>query len=138
MKILLSISFLFALTGLMAQSADDIVGLWLVENEDAYIRIYERGGEYFGKVAWLEEPYDEEGNPQTDDKGDEVFGMEIMKNFEFDEDEWNDGTIYDAQTGKTYHGSIEMEDRNTLNLRGSVDSFGLIGRTESWTRLEER
>ena len=64
--------------------------------------------------------------------------MELMKGFVFEDDEWVDGTVYDAETGKTYYGSMELENSNTLNLRGSLDSFGLIGRTETWTRVNER
>ncbi|HKK39776.1 MAG TPA: DUF2147 domain-containing protein [Cryomorphaceae bacterium] len=138
MKSLLIFGLTLLSTGLWAQKADDIVGLWLVESKDAYIRIFEKNDLYFGKVTWIEEPYDEEGKPRTDPDGEPVLDMEIMKNFEFDGEEWIDGTVYDAKEGKTYYGSIEMEDKNTLKLRGSVDSFGILGRTETWTRLEEK
>ncbi|MGB6037350.1 MAG: DUF2147 domain-containing protein [Cryomorphaceae bacterium] len=138
MKSLLSVCFLLSFCPLFAQNADDIQGLWLVEDKDAYIRIYEKRGKYFGKVTWIEEPYDENGKPVTDPEGNPILEMEIMKDFVFEEDEWVDGTVYDAETGKTYYGSMELENHNTLNLRGSLDSFGLIGRSETWTRLKER
>ncbi|MEM9052752.1 MAG: DUF2147 domain-containing protein [Bacteroidota bacterium] len=121
-----------------AQSSKDVEGVWLVASKDAYIEIYEKQGKFFGKITWLEEPYDENGNPQTDDNGDEILHMEIMKNFVFEDDEWVDGSIYDAETGKTYYGSMELESNDKLKLRGSIDSFGLLGRTETWTRIEKK
>ncbi len=138
MKSLLSFCFLLLFSPLFAQNADDVLGLWLVQDKDAYIRIYERDGKYFGRVTWIEEPYDENGKPVTDPDGNPIFEMEIMKDFVFEDDEWVDGTVYDAELGKTYYGSMELENYDTLNLRGSLDSFGLFGRTETWTRLEER
>jgi uncharacterized protein (DUF2147 family) len=138
MKPLLSICFFLLFSPLVAQNADDVLGLWLVQDKDAYIRIYEKDGKYFGKVTWIAEPYDENGNPVSDSDGNPILEMEIMKGFVFEDNEWVDGTVYDAEMGKTYYGSMEMENNNTLNLRGSLDSFGLIGRTETWTRLEER
>ena len=138
MKAYLILGFAILSSTLFAQQPDDITGLWLVEDKDAYIRIYAENDKYFGKVTWIEEPYDEDGNPQTDPDGEPVLEMEIMKNFKFEEGEWVDGTIYDAQEGKTYYGSIEMKDTDTLELRGSVDSFGILGRTETWTRIQEK
>ncbi|MCZ4408462.1 DUF2147 domain-containing protein [Cryomorphaceae bacterium 1068] len=138
MKSLLSLVFAFAFSTLFAQSADDVLGLWLVQDKDAYVRIFKKDGKYFGRVTWLEEPYDENGKPITDPNGEPILEMEVVSGFVFEEDEWVDGTVYDAEIGKTYHGSMEMEDHDTLNLRGSLDSFGLLGRTETWTRLKER
>jgi len=138
MKSFLSVCFFLHCAPLFAQNPDDVTGLWLVQDKDARIRIYEKEGKYFGKVTWIEEPYDENGNPVSAPNGNPVLEMELMKGFVFEDDEWVDGTVYDAETGKTYYGSMELENSNTLNLRGSLDSFGLIGRTETWTRVNER
>jgi len=138
MKSLLSLGLVLLSTTLFAQNADDVLGLWLVQDKDAYVRIYEEDGSYFGKVTWLEEPYNENGNPITDPDGKPILEMVIMKDFVFEDEEWVDGTVYDAELGKTYYGSMELDDYNTLKLRGSIDSFGLLGRNESWTRLDER
>jgi uncharacterized protein (DUF2147 family) len=122
---------------LFAQKADDVVGVWLVAKEDAKIEIMKRGDQYFGKIVWLKDSLDARGRPLTDLNGKEMMQMEIMKNFEFDDGEWVDGTVYDAEEGKTYYGTLEMPDDNTLELRGSLDRFGLLGRTEEWTRAKK-
>ena len=54
----------------------------------------------------------------------------------FDEDEWIDGTIYDPKVGSTYYCSIEMPNKNKLEVRGSLDPFGLVGRTDTWVRMK--
>ena len=138
MKPLFSLGLVLLSTTLFAQKADDVIGLWLVQDKDAYVRIYEEDGSYFGKVNWLEEPYNINGNPITDPDGKPTVEMVIMKDFVFEDEEWVDGTVYDAELGKTYYGSMELDDYNTLKLRGSLDSFGLLGRNETWTRLDER
>ena len=138
MKPFILLSFTFLSTTLLAQKADDILGTWLTEDKTAYIKIFEKDNEYFGKVTWLEEPYDEDGNPTTDPDGKPVLHMVIIKNFVFEDDEWVDGTVYDAKSGKTYYGSMELDGINELDLRGSLDSFGLMGRTETWMRIEEK
>ena len=110
----------------------------MVASKDAYVEIYQSKGKFFGKITWLEEPYDKNGNPKKDEKGKEILHMVIMKNFVFEEGEWVDGSVYDAESGKTYHGSMELENPEKLKLRGSIDSFGLLGRTETWTRLQKK
>jgi uncharacterized protein (DUF2147 family) len=124
--------------GTSAQDKDAIIGVWLSENEDAYIKIYEKEGSFWGRVTWLEEPYDENGEPVTDPEGNPIDGMDIMKNFVYDDGQWVDGTIYDAEQGKTYYGSLEPVGRDKLKFRGSLDSGGVIGHTETWTRMQRR
>jgi len=138
MKLVFSIVLFVLSASLFAQKAADVEGLWLVEDEDAYIRIFEKDEKYYGVVNWLENPYDDDGNPVSDPDGKPILEMEIMKDFAFEDGEWVDGTVYDAENGKTYYGSMEMSDINTIKLRGSLDSFGLLGRSETWTRLNEK
>lgn len=119
-----------------AQDPDDIIGLWETAEKRSHIEIYKKGDKYFGKVAWLKEPDDPDTDkPITDDNGDRVLNMEILKDFEFDEDEWEDGTVYDPESGKTYYCSIELIGDDQLEIRGSVDPMGILGRTQIWTRV---
>ena len=57
-----------------------------------------------------------------------------MYNFEYDEDnEWDNGRIYDPKSGNTYRGTITMTSKNRLDLRGYV-GISWFGRTSYWTR----
>lgn len=122
--------------------ADDILGFWLNEEKDAKIEITIIDGKYFGKVVWLKEPNETDGRPKVDDQNPEpslqnrpIIGLELLKNFVFDEDEWNSGTIYDPDNGKTYKCTIKKGSDTVLNIRGYIGKEWMgLGRTTVWTR----
>lgn len=123
-------------------SQDDILGVWLNEDQDAHVEIYKENGKYFGKIIWLKFPIDEEtGKPKVDDENPDeslqdkpVLGLVILKDFEFDEDEWDSGSIYDPKNGKTYDCYMVLNDPENLKIRGYI-GISLIGRTTYWTRV---
>ncbi|MBP6977883.1 MAG: DUF2147 domain-containing protein [Bacteroidales bacterium] len=143
--------FLLSLTGItmaflpvkgQVTSANDILGFWLNEEKDAKIEITIDNGKFFGKVVWLEEPNEDTGLPKVDDQNPEpslqhrpIMGLEILKNFVFDEDEWNSGTIYDPDNGKTYKCTMKKGSETVLNIRGYIGKEWMgLGRTTIWTR----
>ncbi len=130
----------------MAQKADDILGTWLNADKDAHIQIYQDNGKFFGKIVWMETPNDPEtGKPKTDNLNPDEslqsrprMGLLLLKDFVFDEDEWNDGTIYDPKSGKTYSCYMEFEDlkdMNTLKIRGFI-GMSILGKNTYWTRVK--
>ncbi len=144
--------FLFCLlscllpTQVFAQvKANDILGVWLNEDKDANIKIEKTDGKFYGKIIWLRDPIDEDtGKPKKDkENSDEelrsrpVLGLEILTGFVFDDDEWEDGDIYDPKNGKTYSCYMKFNDdnKNELKVRGYI-GFSLLGRTTYWTRVE--
>ncbi|MCB0468882.1 MAG: DUF2147 domain-containing protein, partial [Aequorivita sp.] len=52
-----------------------------------------------------------------------------------DGDEYNDGTIMDPNNGKVYKCYIELDGPNKLDVRGYI-GFSLLGRTQTWTRVD--
>jgi len=130
--------FTMALGSVNAQKPDDVLGKWLTGEANSHIEIYKEAGKdlYFGKIVWLKDPIDENGKPTKDDKGQPIMGMINLRDFAFNDNEWGDGTIYDPKEGKTYYCTLELDGPNKLKVRGSVDSFGLIGRTDVWTRVK--
>ena len=130
----------FASTVGVAQSADDIVGVWLTEGGKSKVEISIKDGKYFGKVIWLKEP-NRDGKPKLDRNNEEeslrsrtIVGIEVLQDFVWDDDEFEDGTIYDPENGKTYSCVITFDGKNTLNVRGYI-GFSLMGRTTVWTRV---
>ena len=154
MKRILTIGFclgLFLFSGAIKAGkveADDVRGLWWNEEKTAKIKIYRAvNGSYYGKIMWLKEPNDEKGNPKTDPENPNPklrsrarLGMLIMNSFEWDEDdeEWNSGTIYDPNNGKTYSGYMWLDEDtdDVLHLRGYVMGMTWLGRTSDWERIE--
>ena len=126
--------------------ADDILGVWLNEDKDAHVEIFNKGGKYFGKIVWLKNPNeDNKDTPNLDDKNEDeslrtrpIMGLQLLTDFVFDgDDEWEDGEIYDPKSGKTYSCYIEFHDgnRNELKVRGFI-GVSLIGKTTYWTRVK--
>lgn len=126
-----------------AQNINDIVGVWLVGSKDAHIKIFKVGNEFVGEIVWVKDPIDPKtGKPQLDVKNPEpdlrtrpVIGMRLMNGLEYDDGEWVDGSIYDANTGKTYSCQIEKVDDKTIELTGYI-GFSWIGRSDTWKRVD--
>ncbi len=120
--------------------ADDIVGLWLIDGDKpAKISIFKNGDKYNGKIAWLKfpepngKPLVDAKNPDASKQSQPILGLEILKGFHFDKDEWVDGQVYDPLSGKTYSCILSLKDPNTLKVRGYI-GMSLFGRTQIWTR----
>jgi len=144
--LLMIAAFLFVLPASYAQkNTDDILGIWMNEDEDAHIEITKRNDQYFGKLVWLKNPTDEDtGKPKLDkENSDETlrsrptWGLEILTNFVFDgADRWKDGKIYDPKKGKTYSCYMKFEDEKKIKIRGFI-GVTLLGRTTYWTRVDK-
>jgi uncharacterized protein (DUF2147 family) len=139
------ISILFAISifslSVFAQKKDDILGKWINSSGEGQVEIYKKGEKYFGKLVWIKEPNDASGKPKTDQKNPNaslkskpILGLEILKDFVFDDDKWTDGTIYDPKTGKTYNCNMTIKS-GQLNMRGYI-GISLIGRSETWKRVK--
>lgn len=134
---------LFSMYGVSQKvNADVVIGTWLTASGKAKVQIYQEGDKYYGKIVWLKIPTYEDGKPKTDknnpDKAKQsepLLGLNMLKNFEFDDDEWEDGTIYDPENGKTYSCTIKYRD-GKLDLRGYI-GISLIGRTQTWYKVSD-
>ena len=142
MKKLLFVPFLiFFSVSVFAQGASSVTGRWYTENEESVVKIYEKNGKYYGKLVWLEEPRDENGdikrddnNPNKSKRNQKLAGLEILKDFEYTGNgKWENGTIYDPDNGKTYKAKIELDGNDKLDLRGYI-GVPAFGRTTVWKR----
>lgn len=140
--LLMAFAFLMSFAA-RAQSADAITGIWWNAEKTAKIKVYENKGKYFGKIVHLETPNDEMGNPKTDIKNPNTklktrprLGLVILEDLAHKGDGvYEDGEVYDPESGKTYSAEAELQGTNKLGLRGYV-GFSLFGKTSTWTRAE--
>ena len=122
-------------------ASDPVFGFWLVETQRSIIEIGPCGDSACGKIVWLKEPLDDQGQPRTDNlNGDDdlhgrpLCGMEMINGFSSsDPGKWSDGSIYSPKEGKTYSASMKVRDDGTLRLRGYV-LLPLFGKSQVWTR----
>lgn len=140
------ISLLLLITAIsftgFAQNKDAIVGTWINSTGEAHVNVFKKGEKYFGKISWLKAPKDEKGNVKTDLKNPDVslrskpiLGMEMLRDFVYEEGKWTDGKIYDPKSGKTYSCNMNIKSNGELNMRGYI-GISLIGRSETWKRVK--
>jgi len=139
---LVFLMLLCALSHAQAPGPDALLGTWLTASGKAKVQIYNEGKKYNGKIVWLLNPTYEDGKVKVDknnpDKAKQavpLLGLNMLKGFEFDDDEWEDGTIYDPENGKTYSCTIKFRD-GKLDLRGFI-GISLIGRTQTWFKVAD-
>ena len=123
------------------------VGVWKTiddktKTERAQIRITEAGGVLSGKIEKLLAP-DAKQDAVCDKCGDDrkdkpLLGLEIVRGVKKAEagEQWDGGTILDAAEGKVYKVRMTPVDGGKkLEVRGYV-GMPLLGRTQTWIRIE--
>lgn len=151
----IALLFIILVTGFKSDQSvksfkpNDITGIYWTAEKDAKVKIFlAKNGKYSGKTVWMAEPDNPDGspkkdvnNPNEDLRDRERIGLVFLKYFEYDEDDdrWENGTVYDPRNGKTYDGYLKFEngDKNTLYLRGYIAGMTWLGRTSTWTRVED-
>ncbi len=119
-------------------------GHWLTENKAGIIDIFRCGDTLCGRLAWFRiDPKDP--NPQALDlknpdparRTQPLCGLVFLHGFKpADDDSWDDGMVYDPESGKTYHATMKLEQDGALRLRGYI-GIPLLGRSEVWTRYSQ-
>ncbi|MFL9482318.1 DUF2147 domain-containing protein [Chitinophagaceae bacterium LWZ2-11] len=121
---------------------DQIEHIWYNEEKTSKIQIYKGDdGKYYGKIVWLQTPNDKKGKPRTDEKNPNpkyqiqpLLNLVILKDFTKTNDVYENGTVYDPNSGKTYCGKLTYsETEKEIKLRGYICSFSLFGRSSTWT-----
>ncbi|MBN1158836.1 MAG: DUF2147 domain-containing protein [Bacteroidales bacterium] len=140
-KHLITLAFLLFSGACVFAQADNIVGIWVPAKGTSQVRIYKAdNGKYYGRVEWKKEDKDEldVNNPDERLRSNKILGSVILKDFVYNSNkqQWEDGTVYDPDNGKTYDCYIWFDgNSNTkLTLKGYVLGMKFIGRSEEWTR----
>jgi uncharacterized protein (DUF2147 family) len=114
---------------------DVILGEWLSQEKDGKISIYKQGDKYYGKISWGKTPGRKDAkNPDAKLKNRDLIGLVILQDFKYTGSAWENGKIYDPNSGKTYDCILKVKDNNkVLDIRGYV-GVPMFGRTATWTR----
>ncbi|MCW9035208.1 MAG: DUF2147 domain-containing protein [Rhodospirillales bacterium] len=133
-------SLFVAMTLSAGAQAGSPKGIWLTESKKAHVEVYDCGDKLCGKIVWLKEPLDEKGMPKLDKENEDeklrdkpLMGQNMISDMVADgENAWDDGTIYNAEDGKTYSSEMNMPNDKTLNVSGCVLFFC---KEQVWTRV---
>lgn len=120
-------------------NADAIIGKWMSEENNLEVEVFKSGSEYKAKVIWFDDtddktrPMAERYDLKNSDKAlqsRKIIGLEVMYglNYNEDDDEWQDGHIYDSSTGKEWNAKMWLNKAGVLKVRGYWH-ISLLGQT---------
>jgi uncharacterized protein (DUF2147 family) len=140
-KLLTFAAFFLCLQSLAFAQSLSPVGTWTNQEKEARFEIYKCGDKLCGKITWLKEP-NRDGKPKTDINNPEkklqsqpLLGLVFLKGFEYDDNnKWDDGTIYDPKSGKTYSSYMQMLSKDKIEVKGYI-GISMIGRSQIWNRV---
>ena len=143
-KIVVLLTLLLSLSFLGFGQVNKIVGKWKTfDDKDGSVKsiVYlfkATNGKYYGKIDKLTKNPDKlctECEGANKDKA--ILGMLIINNMIEKGGKLTGGTILDPKNGKVYKCNISLDSKtDILEVRGSLDSAGLNGRSQEWMRVK--
>ena len=140
-KVFITLLVFLTLTGFTTFNPDAILGVWKDRMGKGHIQIFKHDGKYYGKIIWLKNALNENGQPKSDRKNPDpsqrnkpLIGLVMLRDFVYDDGEWSDGHIYNPSDGKEYRAFMKLVDYNTLDVRGYV-GISMFGKTDTWLRV---
>jgi uncharacterized protein (DUF2147 family) len=129
------------LTAVSAAQAASPIGLW--RGADAVFELFESDGRLSGKIVALSEPTTAEGKEKTDIYNPDptkrkfpIVGLVFISGLTKKSDsQWENGTVYDPKSGRTYSCFMELQEPDKIMVRGFI-GIAEFGRTYIWTRAK--
>ena len=121
--------------------SNEIEDVWITQDDEtgkkkSEVLLYKNNGKLYGKIINLLLEEDKGKiciNCKGENKNLPIEGMVIVEDLKLNGKTWEEGTILDPKSGKTYSCYITFDDDNTLKVRGYI-GFSLLGRTQKWIR----
>jgi uncharacterized protein (DUF2147 family) len=103
-----------------------LVGIWESEEKNLQIEIYQDKEHLAGRMIWFKCVTDsamhasvDTENPDDRLNGRKLLGLTLVENLSYQGDDvWDEGKIYDPNTGYTFEARIQMKSHNTAVVRG--------------------
>lgn len=122
--------------------AESPAGEWVTEGGKARVRIAPCAGsanELCGAITWSYRPEGAAPGPLLDRNNREpqlrtrpIVGLPLLQGFQpAGESEWEGGTIYDPESGKTYRSKFHLESPDELVVEGCIL---FICQSQTWRR----
>ena len=118
------------------------VGVWLDASKRVEVEIAPCGELLCGTLVWFRWPNDAQDLPLVDLKNADpalrtrpLLGLTILYGLRrTGERTWEDGKIYNPDSGRNYNATMSIRDDGSLRVRAYV-LLPLFGRTQIWTRV---
>lgn len=118
-------------------------GSWMPADKESIVEIYACGEAMCGRIAWLAENTDEDGevltdiyNPNPELRSTPVLGLVIMTDIlpTADEGVWR-GRVYNPQDGRTYDFWLTVKSDSQIIIEG-CGLYNLICQKHTWDRVD--
>jgi uncharacterized protein (DUF2147 family) len=121
--------------------AQEILGKWRTIDDEtgepkSIVEIYEKDGKVYGDIVEIlnEEKVNSVCSKCEGELKDKpILGMTIINNMEKDDEVYENGTIVNPSSGKTYTCRLKLEEPGKLQVRGYVAFFY---KTQYWERMD--
>jgi uncharacterized protein (DUF2147 family) len=127
--------------------AANVAGVWATAENKSHIEVTacaDDESKLCGKIVWLKEPLNKDGEPKTDRNNPEenlrerpILGLPLLAAFEKTEDPtvWEEGKVYNPEDGEIYSCVMTLQANGTLGVRGYV-GLPIFGKSQEWTRVK--
>ena len=129
----------FGATAVHATDSASPIGFW--KGQDGTFEMFESEGKLSARIVALNEPKTAQGNEKTDiynpdpkKRSHPIIGLVFISGFTKKSDtRWENGTVYDPKSGRTYSCFMELQGPDKIKVRGFI-GIALMGRNYIWTR----
>lgn len=143
LKIVLITLLPFIITGFDTTApAKRLIGVWESEEKNLQIQMFEDNGHFAGKMIYfkcssvdvMHNSIDSE-NPDKSLINRKLLGLKLVEKLSYQGDSvWDNGKIYDPNSGNTFEARIQLTGPNTAIVRGYW-KFRWIGRSMVFNRI---
>jgi uncharacterized protein (DUF2147 family) len=121
-----------------------ICGKWMSANKDYMVLVYRDGNTFKGKTLWYKntdnsksiDEWTDKHNPDPALRSRKLIGLNILRGLTYSasSNTWENGKIYDAQSGKEWSASVQITKTGSLKVTGYW-GFKFIGRSLVFNRV---
>lgn len=108
---------------------DAILGKWISVRKNVIIEVYKESGQFKAKVLWFNDTDDPKRpmrtrldikNPNKNLRHKRILGMDVLEGltYNFEKDRWENGIIYDANSGKHWSSVVYFNDEGLMEVKG--------------------
>ncbi|HEU4380056.1 MAG TPA: DUF2147 domain-containing protein [Hyphomicrobiaceae bacterium] len=128
-------AFALIATPVLAQTADDAVGVWENPENKSHTEFYKCGDGVCAKIVKVVDGQKiDDKNPDPVKRSRAVVGLVIMQGAKkTGANKWS-GTLYNRADGKEYSGTVTVKSKNELDLSGCVAA--VFCKTVTMTRVK--